>query len=74
MASKAYLQQWVDFARQHGALILFDAAYRDFITEDGIPRSIYEVPGAKECAIEMRSFSKNAGFTGVRCGLHHRAA
>lgn len=62
------LRMWVDFANEHDALILFDAAYERFITQEGIPHSIYEVPGARTCAIELRSFSKTAGFTGARCG------
>lgn len=61
------LKKWVDYAKAVGAVILFDAAYEAFITEDR-PHSIFEIPGAKECAIELRSFSKTAGFTGVRCG------
>ena len=69
VATKAGLKQWVDYARSNGSVILFDAAYEAFITEAGIPHSIYEIEGAKECAIEFRSFSKTAGFTGVRCGL-----
>ena len=69
VASFEYLKQWVDYANTHGALILFDAAYRDFIVDDNIPKSIYQIPGADTCAIETRSFSKNAGFTGVRCGF-----
>jgi len=69
VASRAQLQAWVDYARENSAIILFDAAYESFITEAEIPHSIYEIPGAKECAIEFRSFSKTAGFTGVRCGL-----
>jgi len=69
VASQAQLQAWVDYAREHDAIILFDAAYEAFITEADIPHSIYEIPGSKECAIEFRSFSKTAGFTGVRCGL-----
>ncbi|MGD9019787.1 MAG: LL-diaminopimelate aminotransferase [Desulfuromonadales bacterium] len=69
VATKQDLQQWVDYARASDAVILFDAAYEAFITEPGIPHSIYEVEGAKQCAIEFRSFSKTAGFTGVRCGL-----
>jgi LL-diaminopimelate aminotransferase len=68
-ASRAELQAWVDYARANQAIILFDAAYEAFITEPGIPHSIYELDGAQECAIEFRSFSKTAGFTGVRCGL-----
>ncbi len=62
------LKEWVDFALKTGALILFDAAYERFVTEDKIARSIYEIDGAKNCAIEFCSFSKTAGFTGVRCG------
>ncbi len=69
VATKDDLQKWVDYARANDAVILFDAAYEAFITEDHIPHSIYEVDGARECAIEFRSFSKTAGFTGVRCGL-----
>lgn len=69
VASKAHLQAWVDYARNHGSVILFDAAYEAFITDDTIPHSIYEIDGARECAIEFRSFSKNAGFTGTRCAL-----
>ena len=62
------LQKWVDYALSNDAVILFDAAYERFITQEGIPHSIYEITGAKKCAIEFRSFSKTAGFTGVRCG------
>jgi LL-diaminopimelate aminotransferase len=69
VASREVLKQWVDYARANDAIILFDAAYEAFITEPDIPHSIYEVEGAEECAIEFRSFSKTAGFTGVRCGL-----
>ena len=68
-ASRAQLQQWVDYARAHNALILFDAAYEAFIQDPELPHSIYEIEGARECAIEFRSFSKNAGFTGTRCAL-----
>jgi len=60
------LQEWVDYANRVGAVIVFDAAYEAFITEEGIPRSIYECDGARTCAIELRSFSKTAGFTGLR--------
>ncbi len=67
VATKAYLKQWVDYALQHDALILFDAAYEAYITDDALPRSIYEIDGARRCAIEFRSCSKNAGFTGTRC-------
>ncbi len=65
--NKEQLQQWVDWANEHGSVILFDAAYEAFITESNIPHSIFELDGAKECAIEFRSFSKTAGFTGTRC-------
>jgi LL-diaminopimelate aminotransferase len=68
IATKAQLQEWVDWARAKKALILFDAAYEAFIRTPGIPHSIYECEGARECAIEFRSYSKTAGFTGVRCG------
>ena len=68
VATKAQLQEWVDWARANKALILFDAAYEAFIRTPGIPHSIYECDGARECAIEFRSYSKTAGFTGVRCG------
>jgi LL-diaminopimelate aminotransferase len=64
--SKSGLKKWVDYANEHGSIILFDAAYEAYITED-LPHSIYEIEGAKTCAIEFRSFSKTAGFTGVRC-------
>lgn len=66
-ATKAQLKQWVDYARANQALILFDAAYEAFITDPALPHSIYEVEGAREVAIEFRSFSKTAGFTGTRC-------
>ncbi|MFS8800738.1 LL-diaminopimelate aminotransferase [Synechococcus sp. R60.2] len=69
VATREHLQNWVDYARAHGSLILFDAAYEAYITEPGIPHSIYEIPGARECAIEFRSFSKTAGFTGTRCAF-----
>lgn len=62
------LKEWVDYAIENDAVILFDAAYERFISEDGIPHSIYEIEGAKECAIEFCSLSKTAGFTGTRCG------
>lgn len=61
------LTAWVEYARKVGAVILYDAAYEAFISEE-LPHTIYEIPGAKECAIELRSFSKTAGFTGIRCG------
>lgn len=63
----AQLKGWVDYALANDAVILFDAAYESFIREDGIPHSIYEIPGARRCAVEFRSFSKTAGFTGLRC-------
>lgn len=69
VASKEQLKAWVDYARAHGALILFDAAYEAFIQDPELPHSIYEIEGARECAIEFRSFSKNAGFTGTRCAF-----
>jgi len=69
VATKAQLQAWVDYARANDALILFDAAYEAFIQDPELPHSIYEIEGARECAIEFRSFSKNAGFTGTRCAL-----
>jgi LL-diaminopimelate aminotransferase len=69
IATKEELKKWVDYALANDAIILFDAAYEAFITQPGYPHSIYEVEGAKKCAIEFRSFSKTAGFTGVRCGL-----
>ena len=68
VATKAQLQAWVDWANANGRLILFDAAYEAFIRTPGIPHSIYECAGARTCAIEMRSYSKTAGFTGIRCG------
>ncbi len=68
-AAKETLGEWVDFARRTGAIILFDAAYEAFITDPDIPHSIYEIDGAKEVAIEFRSFSKTAGFTGIRCAF-----
>ena len=67
--TKERLQEWVDYANRTGAVILYDAAYEAYISEPGIPHSIYECEGARTCAIEFRSFSKNAGFTGVRLGF-----
>jgi len=67
--TKAELTEWVQFAKKNGAIILFDAAYEAFIREDDIPHSIYEIEGAKEVAIEFRSYSKTAGFTGTRCAF-----
>ena len=69
VAGKQQLKQWVDYARANKAVIFFDAAYEAFISEDGIPHSIYEIDGAKDVAIEFRSSSKTAGFTGLRCGF-----
>lgn len=66
-ATREQLAAWVDYARANDAILLFDAAYEAFIRDPSIPRSIFEIPGARECAIEFRSFSKNGGFTGVRC-------
>lgn len=66
--TRAQLAEWVDFAKRCGAVILYDAAYEIFVTDKDCPRSIFEVDGARECAIEFCSFSKTAGFTGVRCG------
>lgn len=63
----AQLKMWVDWALEHRAVILFDSAYEAFVTRADLPRSIYEIPGAKKCAVEFRSFSKTAGFTGTRC-------
>ncbi len=67
--TKTLLTEWVKYALANDALILFDAAYEAFIQEDDVPHSIYEIEGAKRCAIEFRSFSKTAGFTGTRCGF-----
>ncbi|MHC4928369.1 MAG: LL-diaminopimelate aminotransferase [Planctomycetota bacterium] len=69
VATKAQLKKWVDYAVENKAIILFDAAYEAFIRGDSIPHSIYEIEGARKVAIEFRSFSKTAGFTGVRCGF-----
>ena len=67
--TKAQLQQWVDYANENGVVIIYDAAYEAYISEDDVPHTIYECDGALNCAIELRSFSKNAGFTGVRLGF-----
>ena len=67
--TKEQLQVWVDYANKVGALIIYDAAYEAYISEDDVPHTIYECEGARSCAIELRSFSKNAGFTGVRLGF-----
>ena len=66
--SKKNLKKWVDFALESGSLIVFDAAYESYISDENLPHSIFEIDGARECAIEVCSFSKMAGFTGVRCG------
>lgn len=68
-ATKEHLKAWVDYAKANDSIIFFDAAYEAFITDPSLPHSIYEIEGAKDCAIEFRSFSKNAGFTGTRCAL-----
>ncbi len=69
VATAAQLKQWVGYAREHRAIILFDAAYEAFVRDPSLPRSIYEVEGARDVAIEFRSFSKTAGFTGARCAF-----
>ncbi|HXX42369.1 MAG TPA: LL-diaminopimelate aminotransferase [Chthoniobacterales bacterium] len=69
VARREQLRRWVEYARQHDAILLFDAAYEAYISEANIPHSIFEIDGARECAIEFRSFSKTGGFTGVRCGF-----
>jgi len=68
VATREQLKAWVDYANANGSVILFDSAYEAFITREDIPHSIFEIDGAKTCAIELRSFSKTAGFTGTRCG------
>ncbi|MBD2490757.1 LL-diaminopimelate aminotransferase [Aulosira sp. FACHB-615] len=68
-ATKEHLKAWVDYAKANGSIIFFDAAYEAYITDPSLPHSIYEIAGARDCAIEFRSFSKNAGFTGTRCAL-----
>ena len=69
VATRETVQMWVDYAREHNSVIFFDAAYVAYISDPEIPHSIFEIPGAKEVAIELRSFSKNAGFTGTRCAF-----
>ncbi len=69
VATRAQLTKWVAWARANDSIILFDAAYEGYISDPSLPRSIYEIPGARECALELRSFSKRAGFTGVRCAF-----
>ena len=66
-ATKEQLKVWVDYSNKHGSVILFDSAYEAYITDPALPHSIYEISGAETCAIEFRSFSKTAGFTGTRC-------
>ena len=68
-ATKEHLQAWVNYAKTNGSIIFFDAAYEAFIKDPSLPHSIFEIEGARDCAIEFRSFSKNAGFTGTRCAL-----
>ncbi|MFL6527155.1 MAG: LL-diaminopimelate aminotransferase [Chthoniobacterales bacterium] len=69
VATREQLTRWVEYAHTHNALLLYDAAYEAYIRDRQIPHSIFAIPGAKECAVEFRSFSKNGGFTGVRCGF-----
>ncbi len=69
VATKEQLVSWVKYAKENNSLILFDAAYEAFIKDESIPHSIFEIEGARDCAIEFRSFSKNAGFTGTRCAF-----
>jgi len=69
VATREQLTAWVDYARRHHSIILFDAAYEAYVRTPGVPHSIYEIEGARECAIEFRSFSKNGGFTGLRCAF-----
>lgn len=68
-ATKEYLKKWVDYAKANGTIIFFDSAYEGYITDPTLPHSIYEIEGARDCAIEFRSFSKSAGFTGTRCAF-----
>ncbi len=69
VATRAQLERWVAYAKEHDAVILYDAAYEAYVQGSEVPKSIYEIDGARDCAIEFRSFSKNGGFTGVRCAL-----
>lgn len=69
VATRAQLERWVEYARANETILLFDAAYEAYVQDPEVPHSIFEIPGARECAIEFRSFSKNGGFTGVRCGF-----
>src|SRR5207244_6756811 len=68
-ARREQLAAWVDYALKNRTILLYDAAYEAYISDPQIPHSIYEIPGARECAIEFRSFSKNGGFTGTRCAF-----
>jgi LL-diaminopimelate aminotransferase len=68
MITRERLAEWVDYALAHDAIILYDVAYKEYVADPALPRSIYEIPGARRCAFEFHSFSKNGGFTGVRCG------
>ncbi|MGI8890779.1 MAG: LL-diaminopimelate aminotransferase, partial [Chthoniobacterales bacterium] len=69
VATRTQLEEWIAYARRHKSILLYDAAYEGYISEPDIPRSIFEIPGGLECAVEFRSFSKTGGFTGVRCGF-----
>ncbi|MFL6570086.1 MAG: LL-diaminopimelate aminotransferase [Chthoniobacterales bacterium] len=69
VATREQLTRWVEYAREHNALLLYDVAYEAYISDSAIPHSIFEIPGAEECAIQFHSFSKTGGFTGVRCGF-----
>ncbi|MGB0580182.1 MAG: LL-diaminopimelate aminotransferase [Limisphaerales bacterium] len=69
VATRKQLTAWVEYARKHNAILLYDAAYAAFVQDENIPCSIYEIPGSRECAVEFRSFSKNGGFTGTRCAF-----
>jgi LL-diaminopimelate aminotransferase len=69
VATREQLEEWVKYAKENDTIIFYDAAYGDYISDDSIPRSIFEIEGARDCAIEFRSFSKNGGFTGVRCAF-----
>jgi LL-diaminopimelate aminotransferase len=69
VATREMLEKWVAYAKEHNSIIFYDAAYEAFISEENVPRSIFEIEGAKDVAIELRSFSKTAGFTGTRCAF-----
>src|SRR5262249_52393609 len=68
MITRPRLAQWVEYALANDSIILYDVAYKEYISDASLPHSIYEIPGARRCAMEFHSFSKNGGFTGVRCG------